>query len=122
MTRHTCITVGAVSLVQTGFDRFSVTYGKSTKEGLDYAQAASEFGACVMHDLACEGRLDNRTRSEALTLAKRARLGARAACRHCGQDIEFSCVKTWTDRGGNRSCCPFIRDGEIVRPKTQHAP
>jgi hypothetical protein len=54
-----------VSLIQTGVDRFTVTYGKQTKSGLDYAQAACEYGACVMHALACAGKLDNHERGRA---------------------------------------------------------
>lgn len=53
-----------VSLVQTGVDRFTVTYGQQIKRGLNYGQAAAEYGACVMHALACEGKLDNRERGE----------------------------------------------------------
>jgi hypothetical protein len=48
--------------------------------------------------------------------------GTRAACRYCDQDIEFTGMRNWRDRGGNRACCPFIKDGEIHRPKTKHAP
>lgn len=44
--------------------------------------------------------------------------GMRAACAHCGQDIEW--VGYWHDRGGNRRCVPFIRAGEIVKPRTVH--
>jgi hypothetical protein len=54
-----------VRLVQTGFDRFTVEYGLSVKRNLTYGQAAAEYGACIMHALACDGHLDNRTRSEA---------------------------------------------------------
>lgn len=54
-----------VELIQTGFDKFTVRYGKQVKNNLDYAQAAAEFGKCVMHALACAGRLDNRSREEA---------------------------------------------------------
>jgi hypothetical protein len=48
--------------------------------------------------------------------------GARAACRYCEQDIEFTGITGWRDRGGNRACCPLIKAGEILRPKTKHAP
>lgn len=47
--------------------------------------------------------------------------GERAACKHCGQDVEFHGKKNgWIDRGGNRRCCPFVKGGEIIRPKTKH--
>lgn len=38
---------------------FRVTYGKEVTDDLDYQQAANEFGLCVFHSLACEGKLDN---------------------------------------------------------------
>lgn len=59
------IVFGSVSMTQTGFDKFTVTYGLHVKKGLDYAQAAKEFGECVMHDASCYGRIDNRTKREA---------------------------------------------------------
>ena len=34
--------------------RFILTYGCEVKPGLNYAQAASELGECLMHHLACE--------------------------------------------------------------------
>lgn len=54
-----------VSITQTGIDRFTVQYGLQVKTGLNYARAAHEFGECVMHALACESLIDNRTRAEA---------------------------------------------------------
>lgn len=53
-----------VALLQTGVDRFTVQYGLQIKTGLNYARAAAEYGECVMHALACDGRLDNRTKGE----------------------------------------------------------
>lgn len=54
------------------------------------------------------------------------KLGERATCKYCKQDIEFSGrhSRDWTDRGGNRKCCPYIdrKTQEIVQPKTKHAP
>lgn len=38
---------------------FRVTYGLQVKSNLTYAQAAKEFGKCMFHALACEGRLNN---------------------------------------------------------------
>lgn len=54
-----------IELHQTGFDRFTVYYGLSKTTHTSYAKAAQELGACIMHLAACEGRLDNRTISEA---------------------------------------------------------
>jgi hypothetical protein len=54
-----------VRLFQAGFDRFIVEYGKSIKPGLDYADAAKEFGQCVMHSASCASKIDNRTKAEA---------------------------------------------------------
>jgi len=53
-----------VLLHQTGLDRFKVTYGKQIKSGLNYSDAAHELGACLMHAMACDGKLDNRERHE----------------------------------------------------------
>ena len=53
-----------IALDQQGKDRFRVTYGVQVKEGLTYAEAAKELGVCIMHALACDGRLDNRSRGE----------------------------------------------------------
>lgn len=54
-----------VILSQQGPDRFTVTYGQQITSNLTYAQAAADYGRSVMHALACDGRLDNRTRAEA---------------------------------------------------------
>lgn len=59
-----CFHTGDVTLYQTGRDRFTVVYGKQVKKGLTYADAASELGACLMHQAACDGVLDNRERGE----------------------------------------------------------
>jgi hypothetical protein len=53
-----------IRLEQQGKDRFTVVYGLQVKKDLDYAAAASELGACIMHSLALEGKLDNRARGE----------------------------------------------------------
>lgn len=54
-----------IELQQHGFDRFTLVYGLSVKAGLTYDKACTELGAAIMHFQACEGTLDNRTRSEA---------------------------------------------------------
>lgn len=51
-----------IELRQTGVDRFTVIYGKQRKLDLDYAAAALEYGSCIMHALACEGKLNNSER------------------------------------------------------------
>lgn len=51
--------------------------------------------------------------------------GEQAACKYCGQDIEFHGRQHgWIDRGGNRACVPYTdpKTREIVEPKTKHAP
>lgn len=48
----------AVTLHQTGKDRFTVTYGLQVREGLTYGEAAKEYGECIMHSAACAGKLD----------------------------------------------------------------
>lgn len=64
MKKTECFHTGAVTLFQTGRDRFTVVYGKQVKKGLTYADAASELGACLMHQAACDGVLDNRLPGE----------------------------------------------------------
>jgi hypothetical protein len=54
-----------IRLEQTGVDRFTVTYGKQIRRGLDYKRAALDLGAAIMHAAACEGKLDNREKGEA---------------------------------------------------------
>lgn len=46
-----------IKLHQVVEDSFCVTYGKQTSVGLTYSQAAQELGECIMHALACEGKL-----------------------------------------------------------------
>ena len=48
--------------------------------------------------------------------------GEQTTCKYCGQDIENHGRRQWIDRGGNRKCCAFEKNGEIVMPKTKHAP
>ena len=43
-----------IAMVQTGRNKFTVIYGLQVKSELNYAQAASELGECIMHHLACE--------------------------------------------------------------------
>lgn len=55
---------------------------------------------------------------------KKLDIGTRAACKYCGQDIEWHGKESgWIDRGGNRACVPYIdkRRGEVINPKTKHA-
>ncbi len=49
-----------LSLKQSKPDEFSVIYGKQVKSGLSYSQAASEYGHCIMHALACEGLIETK--------------------------------------------------------------
>ena len=53
-----------IMLHQEAKNRFTVTYWKQVTDGLTYSQAATKLGSCIMHALACEGRLDNRARGE----------------------------------------------------------
>lgn len=48
-----------IKIEQQTKKRFAVHYGSQVREGLDYVSAAKEFGLCMFHALACEGRLDN---------------------------------------------------------------
>lgn len=38
-------------------DSFGVEYGAQLNISLDYGQAAKELGECIMHALACEGKV-----------------------------------------------------------------
>lgn len=46
-------------LTQDAKGRFTVTYGKQVVPCQSYSEAAAEYGSCLMHALACEGRLNN---------------------------------------------------------------
>jgi hypothetical protein len=60
-TRHTlCLQVDAVTLQQRGRDRFAVRYGKEVNADLTYAEACDYLGRALLHQAACEGKLDNR--------------------------------------------------------------
>lgn len=59
-----CLREGLVTLQQKGPNNFLVRYGKQIHEQLTYGEAAFEFGACLMHQGACDGLLDNRLRRE----------------------------------------------------------
>lgn len=48
-----------LTLYKEGRSTFSVVYGEQTKAHLSYAEAAKEFGECMMHALQCQGVLDN---------------------------------------------------------------
>jgi predicted SAM-dependent methyltransferase len=39
-------------------NRFGVIYHKHVKLHLTYAEAAKEFGECLMHNLTCDGKLE----------------------------------------------------------------
>lgn len=54
-----------IKLEQAGRDRFIVTYGKQVSRELNYHDAALDLGASIMHALACESKLDNRSKGEA---------------------------------------------------------
>jgi hypothetical protein len=53
-----------ITLSQKGKDNFAVQYGKLYTGFLPYHEAALELGACIMHALACDSKLDNRTKGE----------------------------------------------------------
>lgn len=49
-----------VTVEQNARGLFRVTYGQQVKDGLTYSEAAREFGKCVFHALACDGKLDEK--------------------------------------------------------------
>ncbi|PLP55558.1 hypothetical protein CYK37_30170 [Mesorhizobium loti] len=59
-----CMQDGMVTLQQRGRDNFAVRYGKQVDAALSYSQACSKLGQALMHQLACDDRLDNRIRGE----------------------------------------------------------
>ena len=59
-----CFEHGSVKLTQQRRDHFTVTYHLQIKGNLKYEQAATELGACLMHQAACDGLLDNREPGE----------------------------------------------------------
>lgn len=54
-----------VTMTQQGPDRFTVRYGMQVRARLDYSSACTELGAAIMHALACDSLIDNRTKAEA---------------------------------------------------------
>lgn len=50
----------ALSLWQFGYDNFTVIYGKQIRRDLTYSAAAEEYGLCLMHALACQGKMQTR--------------------------------------------------------------
>ena len=53
---------GLVTLQQMGRDNFAVRYGKQVDAGLTYSQACAKLGQALLHQLACDGALDNQPR------------------------------------------------------------
>lgn len=54
----------SIELWKAGPDDFTILYGLDIKKGLTYVAAATELGRCIMHALACESKIDNRTMEE----------------------------------------------------------
>ncbi len=50
----------SVRLTQTGYDKFSVTYGYEVRKSLAYVEAAEFFGVCAMHAACCAGNITQR--------------------------------------------------------------
>lgn len=48
-----------VRLYQARNGKFSVLYGSEMHDGLEYGEAARQFGLCLFHALACVGRINN---------------------------------------------------------------
>lgn len=48
-----------LQLLQQKRNRFTVIYGLQIKKDLSYTEAAREFGYCLLHNLACAGRLED---------------------------------------------------------------
>ena len=39
--------------------KFAVKYGKQFTSNLDYAEACSELGSCILHSLTCAGNMED---------------------------------------------------------------
>lgn len=61
-----CMRDGMVTLQQRAKDNFAVRYGKEVHSSMTYAQVCTELGKALMHQLACDGLLDNRMPGERL--------------------------------------------------------
>lgn len=47
-----------VNLFATAENTYTVTYGLEIKRGLDLEETIQRVGSCIMHALACAGKLD----------------------------------------------------------------
>ncbi len=44
--------------------------------------------------------------------------GEMCTCSRCGQDIQWlGRANGWRDRGNNRQCVPYVKNGEIFTPE-----
>lgn len=59
-----CQKFGLVSLQQRGKDNFAVRYGREVHARLTYKMACEKLGQALMHQIACDGSLDNRMTNE----------------------------------------------------------
>lgn len=51
-----------ITMRQNARGQFTVVYGKQKFAGMGYQKAAQELGECIMHAVACEGKLDTEVR------------------------------------------------------------
>jgi hypothetical protein len=52
------MTTHGVTLMQVRKGKYVVVYGMNVSSVFDYAQAAKDFGECIMHALQCAGKLN----------------------------------------------------------------
>ena len=50
-----------ITLMQNSKDEFVVQYGYHQYITKNYAEAAKELGQCILHALACEGKITSET-------------------------------------------------------------
>lgn len=55
----TCFEHENIKLEQRTNKLFRVTYGLQVDDDLTYSQACEKLGEAILHDAACEGRLEN---------------------------------------------------------------
>lgn len=57
--KKVCYSQDDIHLIQTGKNEFTVIYFLQVKTELNYTDAATELGCCIMHQSACNGILQN---------------------------------------------------------------
>jgi hypothetical protein len=71
MTKHVALELFdgpnemGIRVEQTGWNKYTVTYGVEIHENLDYYDASTELGRCIFHRLGCDQCIDSRDARDA---------------------------------------------------------